>query len=521
MNAFLYLELHLLKNRFISTLKSPKQVLPYLIIGSIGAFPLLMLYTLGFSPVEPPFTALSIKPTLFSFMAVTMWILVFYSVTGNALVFSLPEIDFLFPSPVGRRTILLNRIISEYGGYAALAFLVIGFLLWVLSLAFVFSVWHRLIFLWMAVTLLMVCAFNVGWLIVLLGSNLSELKYSRLKIVVIGICLVIVGIFLLAVHQKTAAGAELTDAALSVLNSTVMRVAMAPATLAADMAVTWKVSFSVAAKILGLLLVDFVTLGAVLSVKSHFYEASEAISRKRWMLRKKVYAKEVVVSESFARRMFKIHPFGVGSTALVWKNLASALRDIRNLAAVGALAAFYFIYSYILGESSMFFAIPLALIAANNLRWDLREDIRRIEIIKLVPESNWRIILSEIAVPSVLAMAVSYTFLIVSFLAFPIRGLEAELFWFSLAFLPLFCIITTALCNVAVLYYPPQTDSQMLSTVVGLILAGVVFTPLLVLIILVHGIYSILLALLAYGIVAFFFLKLLERKYRLFEIVSG
>lgn len=521
MNAFLYLELHLVKNRFISTLKSPKQVLPYLIIGSICAFPLLMLYSLGLPPMEPPFTALSIKPTLFSFMAITMWILVFYSVTGNALVFTLPEIDFLFPSPRGRKTILFNRMITEYGVYTALAFLVIGFLLWALSLTFVFSVWHRFIFLWMAVTLLMVFAFNVGWLIVLLGSTLSELRYSRLKTVVIGIFLVVIGIFLLAVYQEVSAGAELTDAALSVLNSTVMRVMMAPAALAADVAVAWKVSFSVMAKILGLLLVDIITLGTVLSVKSHFYETSEAISRKRWMVRKKAYAKEVVVSESFARRMFKIHPFGVGSTALIWKNLASALRDIRNLGAVSALAAFYFIYSYILGESSVFFALPLALIAANNLRWDLREDIRRVEIIKLVPESNWRIVLSEITVPSVLAMVVSYAFLIVSFLAFPIHGAEAGLFWFSLAFLPLFCIITTTLCNVAVLYYPPQTDSQILSTVVGLILAGVVFTPLLVLIILVHGVYSILLALLAYGIVAFFFLKLLERKYRLFEIVSG
>jgi ABC-2 type transport system permease protein len=521
MNAFLYLELNLIKNRFISTLKSPKQVIPYLVIGLIGAFPLLMLYAIGLPPMEPPFTASSIKPTVFSSMTITLWIMVFFSVTGNALVFTLPEIDFLFPSPLGRKTILLNRIMTEYASYSAFIFVIVGFLMWVLSLAFVFSVWHRLIFLWMAVTLLMVFAFNVGWLVVLLGSTLSELKYSRLKTVVIGIVLVVIGIFLLAVYQKTSEGAELTEAALSVLNSAGLRVVMAPATLAADVAITWKVTPFVIAEISGLLLVDIITLGAVLSVKSHFYETSEAISRKRWMMRKKVYAKEVVVSESFARRMFKIHPFGAGSTVLIWKNLASALRDIRNLGAVSALAAFYFIYSYILGESSVVFALPLALIAANNLRWDLREDIRRVEIIKLVPEPNWRIVLSEIAVPSLLAMAVSYAFLIASFLAFPIHGLDAELFWFSLPFLPLFCIITTILCNLAVLYYPPQTESQMLSTVVGLILTGVVFTPLLVLILLVHGVYSILLALLAYGIVAFFFLKLLERKYRLFEIISG
>ncbi|MBU7023959.1 MAG: hypothetical protein HXS40_07300, partial [Theionarchaea archaeon] len=518
---FLYLGLHLIKNMFTSTLKSPKHVLLFLVIGSIGAFPLLMLYSLGLPPTEPPFTALSIKPTLFSFMAATMWIMMFYSITSNALVFTLSEIDFLFPSPVGRKTILLNRIVTEYAGYAAFIFLVMGFLLWIFSLAFVFSVWHRLLFMWMAVTLLMVFAFNVGWLIVLFGSNLSELKYSRLKTVVIGICFIVIGLFLLAVYQKTSAGAELTDAALSVLNSTGLRVVMAPATLAADVAIAWKVSPFVVAEILGLLLVDIITLGAVLSVKSHFYETSEAISRKRWMVRKKALAKEVVVSESFARRMFRIHPFGIGSTVLIWKNLTSALRDIRNLGAVCAVAAFYFIYSYILGESSMFFALPLALIAASNLRWDLREDIRRVEIIKLVPESNWRIVLSEIAVPSVLAMAVSYAFLIVSFLAFPIQGLEAELFWFSLTFLPLFCVITTTLCNLAVLYYPPQTESQMLSTLIGLILTGVAFAPLLVLIILANGVYSILLALLAYGIIAFFFLKLLERKYRLFEIVSG
>ncbi|MBU7014992.1 MAG: hypothetical protein HXS43_09205 [Theionarchaea archaeon] len=521
MNAFLYLGLHLVKNRFISTAKSPKQVIPFLVIGVIAAFPLLTLYTLGLPPTEPPFTALSIKPVLFSFMAITMWVLVFYSITGNALVFSLPEIDFLFPSPLSRRTILLNRTLIQYALHAALAFVSGGFLFWVFSFAFMFNVWHRLVFSWIALTLLMVFAFNLGWLIVLLGSNLSELKYSRLKTVVIGTCLVVVGLFLAGVYQETVRGTELSDAALSVLNSTVMRAAMAPAVLAVDVALAWKISFSVIAKILGLLFVDAVTLGAVLSVKSHYYEASEAISRKQWTLRKKAYAKEVVVSESFARKMFKIRPFGVGSTALIWKNLTSALRDIRNLGAVSALAAFYFIYSYILGESSVFFSIPLALIAANNLRWDLREDIRRVEIIKLIPESNWRIILSEIAVPSVLAMAVSYAFLITSFLAFPMRGTDAELFWFTLVFLPLFCIIATTLCNVAVLYYPPQTESQMLAAVIGLILTGVVFAPLLVIIIMVHGIDSILLALLAYGIIAFFSLKLLERKYGLFEIVSG
>ncbi|MBU7021930.1 MAG: hypothetical protein HXS41_12795 [Theionarchaea archaeon] len=521
MNAFLYLGLHLVKNRLISTVKNPKQVIPFLVIGLVGAFPLLTLYTLGLPPTDLPFTALSINPALFSFMGITLWLMVFYSITGNALVFSLPEIDFLFPSPLSRRTILLNRTLTQYAVHAALAFVSAGFLFWVLSLAFVFSVWHRLVFSWIAFTLLMILAFNLGWLIVLLGSNLSELKYSRLKTVVGGIWLVVIGIFLAAVYQEMVKGAELSDAALSVFNSTVMRAAMAPAALAVDVAVVWKISLSVIAKILGLLLIDVVTLGAVLSVKSHYYEASEAISRKRWILQKKAYAKEVVVSESFARKMFKIRPFGMGPTALIWKNLISALRDIRNLGAVSALAAFYFIYSYILGESSVVFSIPLALIAANNLRWDLREDIRRVEIIKLIPESNWRIILSEIAVPSVLAMAVSYAFLITSFLAFPMHGIEAELFWFSLVFLPLFCIIATALCNVAVLYYPPQTESQMLATVIGLILTGVVFAPLLVLILIVQGFYSILLALLAYGIIAFFSLKLLERKYRLFEIISG
>ncbi|MBU7001351.1 MAG: hypothetical protein HXS51_11335, partial [Theionarchaea archaeon] len=122
MNAFLYLGLHLVKNRLISTVKNPKQVIPFLVIGLVGAFPLLTLYTLGLPPTDLPFTALSINPALFSFMGITLWVMVFYSVTGNALVFSLPEIDFLFPSPLSRRTILLNRTLTQYAVHAALAF---------------------------------------------------------------------------------------------------------------------------------------------------------------------------------------------------------------------------------------------------------------------------------------------------------------------------------------------------------------------------------------------------------------
>ena len=527
MKTLMYLNVHILKNTLVKTLKNPRQIVPALFIALLFGFPLVTLFTIDVPKTAPPYTTETVKPIIFSFFTFITWMTVINSATKNTLVFSLSEIDFLFPSPLKRKTILLNRMSINYVKLAVQYLGIDVFILFLFSIMYEFSFFPRILFFWLATLLAMIFASNLGGIVSLVSSHLSELKRSRNRKIIIIVFLLFVGILSGYTAWYTTQGVPVTEALVKALNSSVVRILMYPMAAASDVAVAWKLTLDTGVKMLFLAGLCIVTTFGVLSVETHFYEASEVVSREVWESVHKLRRQEVVVSESFVRKMFKIQPFGRGSTALAWKNLVGMIRDIRSLLPTIFMAIFLFFMMFFRGGeffSALFFLFFLVFITSGYIRWDFREDLRRIEIIKLIPDSNFRIVLSEIAVPAAFSVVVSYIFLGITFFAFPDAESKVLLTVFSLCALPLFSVIMVTIANLSALYYPPQTNSQAIPGILSLIFMVVVLTPSLLLMVffLVLGklhIGLILVLLLNLG-VALTLLNLLARKYRIFDLTA-
>ena len=530
MRDLLYLNVHLLKNQVMNTLKNPRQVIPALFMFVLFSFPLVTFYSLDIPRIAPPYTTETAKSAIFSFLTFITWITVIHSTTKNTLVFSLPEIDFLFPSPVKRRTILLNRISISYLKMSIQYLGIAAFLLFVFSIIYGIAFWPRILFLWTAVLLTLIFASNLGNIVSLVSSHLSELKRSRNKRIFIGAALIFVGIISGYTIKYIIEGIPPLEAVTNTLNSSFVRVLMYPMAAASDVAVTWRFTSITGLKILFLGILCAATTWGVLSVETHFYEASEVTSREMWESVQKLRRQEVVVSESFVKRMRKVNPFGRGATALIWKNLVGMIRDIRTLLPTVFMAILLFVIMVIRGGTSdffsaLFFLFFLVFITTGYVRWDFREDLRRIEIIKLIPDSSLKIVLSEIAVPTLFSTFLSYAFLVMTFAAFPGTTSKIILTGFSVVALPLFSLMMVTILNLSALYYPPQTENQIVPGILSMIFTFIVLIPSFfvgVIFFVMKRMYTgLVLVLILNVVIAFVLLKLLERKYKIFDITSS
>jgi hypothetical protein len=527
MNALLYLNLQLLKNRIIVFVKTPKHIIPTIILFSIFIFPMIAIHSLDVPTMEPPYTSETVKPIIFSFLTFIIWVNIIQATTKDTLIFSLPEIDFLFPSPLKRKMILLNRILTGYLTSGAQFLGLIGFILFIFSTVFIFSLWRRLFFMWSGIVLALIFTSNLGGIISLISSHLPEMNRSRNRNILIGIVMGFLAIIGGSIIWYMNQGLSVLDAMRTVLNSVVMRALMYPLAIASDISVAWRFTPLLFLKMLLLITLCGVTLGIILSIEAHFYEASEASSRELWQSLEKVKRQEIIVSESFAKRMKTIAPFGRGATTLIWKNLTGLFRDIRNVIPTIILACFFFLMTLIRGFQddfifSLIFLFFIALITSNNIRWDLREDLRRIEIIKLIPDSNFRIITSEITTPILFSTFICYIFLVLNYIIYPPSPDKGLLTGFAIGALPLFSLVIVAISNLSVLYYPPQTNTQLIPSLLSILGMIVVITPSAVILLLFYLMdrlfLGLILMLLINVLSAFILLKVLAWKYRTFDL---
>jgi hypothetical protein len=531
MKALLYLNVHLLKNSILQFLKNPKIVVPGVFMAVLFSIPLIVLYTFELPQFPFPYTTETVKPILFSFFSFITWVTIIHSTTKSTLVFSLSEIDFLFPSPLTRKIILLNRLLINYlkigGQYLALG----GVMLFIFSSLFDFAFWPRILFLWVALVLIMIFASNIGDLISLMSSHYSELSRKRnRRIIVMGAVVLVGGIFFY-VYWLTSQGIPLINAVLQALNSSIVRAVMYPMAAAADIAVAWHFTSLLGIKILFLTLLCIGTIIGVLSVETHFYEASETTSREIWQSVQKMRQQDVVVSESFIKKIQKmrtIKPFGTKATALIWKNLVGLLRDVRTLIPTVTMAAIFFVIMVVRGGefySAVFLLFFMVFITSGYIRWDFRQDLRRIEIIKLVPDSNFKIVVSEIAVPCIVSTLISYCFLIVTYCMFPSVEFKVLLTVFSLVGIPLFSVIMVSILNLSALYYPPHTTNQAIPGILSMVGMMIVITPSILLgmiFLTLNLVYAGLAAVLLVNVVtAVVILKILARKYRTFDSTTA
>jgi hypothetical protein len=95
----------------------------------------LVMYSGGVAPRQPNFGALQainldiIEMLLFVVLSVGCVIMIYNAFSSGALIFSIAHIDFLFPTPISRKQVLLIQLIKDYikyGVYVTFLYFIIG-----------------------------------------------------------------------------------------------------------------------------------------------------------------------------------------------------------------------------------------------------------------------------------------------------------------------------------------------------------------------------------------------------------
>ena len=484
--ALLYLQLCSSANRLasqIKRLKKPKYLAGFLVGGAYFYFYFFRyLFRVG-RPVRAnlPDVPLEFTGGFESLAAVLVLILILFKwilpSDRAALAFTEAEVTFLFPAPIGRRTLIHFKLLKSQA----------GILFTTLLMAFLSNRFgqrgHAVLHL-------------VGWWMVLSTLNLHSLgaSFVRTKLLDRGvthwqrrlaIALVIVAavafICLWAVRSiPPPTNADLADvrSLWAYLRQTLesgpavyllfpFRLMVRPF-LARDVS-TFLAALAPAAAIL---IAHYLW---VIYSNVAFEEASVDLARKRAELISSARQGTLQAGRRKPKREpFRLDPIGPIPVALLWKNLIAA-GSMFTLRMWIILAFAFGVPALVFGFNSsgskappvvgMLLAMALfwSLLAGPQiLRQDFRQDLRVADMLKLYPLAGWRVVLGELLGPAAILSAVQWLLLLFGAIALSYgsdgTGIPASA-RFSVAFgaalvLPMLNLVSLLIPNASVLLFP-------------------------------------------------------------------
>ena len=424
MKPLLYLEYRQFINSLKNTLRSPKRLIPALVIGA-SVFAWFMNTALMMSGASRPghlgwatpsiaaHVQQLIKSGSFLFLCFGTLVIVFQAFSTGSLVFSLAHIDFLFPTPIPRRSVLLIKLLRDYLKYA----------LWV---AFFVTFTGAPIMLALNGTLypyglVSIAAFTAYVLFVINLAHTVNIVftfgYERLKqagnLIKLVLGIAFVSAILVGVYQFASSG----DSYFSLVwaaNSPVIRTIFAPADWCSTLILAPLLrSISDAEKIqLGLLWVLAIgTFALLMSRKENIYEPSLGVSVRTTRLQQAMRSGDAtavrvqMLQEKGTKRagLLVIPPFGRGAAALLWKNLLIRYRmSWVQLVLVLILPAVVVIaiqrtlgVNKIILPNLPFVLIYMAFLMSITVQPQVRAELKHANILKSMPISAWKVMLVQ------------------------------------------------------------------------------------------------------------------------------
>lgn len=423
MTPLLYLELRQLINSIKNTTRSPRRLIPVLIMGAwlVSLFIRgIMAYTTGQSST-PNFSALGaiptelIEPGVFLFMSIGSVLVMYGAFSSGMMVFSVAHIDFLFPTPISRRTVLLIKLAKDYikyGFYVAFFFMFIGYP--------VFGIVGVQLMPWglvsiAAVTALLVIVINLAHTInIIFTFGFERMKQAELvlRAVLIGVP---VSALAIGIYQYLRTGDTFTSIILAA-DSPVMRVVFAPARWTARLFLAPLVGVTTEELVSLLFLVSLALISflVLLGRRENIYEPALGVSVKyqarRAAMRSGDYAgmRTDALREKGARRAGgpAIPPFGQGAMAVLWKSLllryrlsATQLAMMLILPVVIVAVIIHTVRSMSL-DTSVLHMLPLTLlylvwILSMMAPGEMRSELKQANILKSMPIAAWKIMLAQ------------------------------------------------------------------------------------------------------------------------------
>jgi hypothetical protein len=484
--ALLYLEFHSRLNRLRSRLRRLRQ--PKYLLGAIvgGAYFCYYFFWVlmgrrqagrGALPVSPGQGELveGLAALVFLVVLLLMWV---FPRERAALNFSEAEVAFLFPAPVGRRTLINFKLLKSQTAI-------------LLSALFM-----TLIRPWGGGNFL--CRY-VGWWVVLTTMNLHTLGSSFTRTLLLdrgvsnwqrrllflgGAGVAALGVVLWArkalppppVLDMTQGLSELTNYARQILESGPLPWLLAPfrwvvAPMFATGAREFCVALGPALALIGLqywwvIRSDVAFEEASIELSRKFAERMAAARSGNWQAMNK--------PKKGKRPPFELRPQGWPAVAIFWKNLISAGHFFTGRAwfwLLGALIVTGVGMQHGGGRSGVgvmisFIALMLVFMSLawgpQVLRHDFRQDLPAADVLKMYPMAAWQVVLGEVLAPAAILIGAQWLLLLVAGLFFTSEpnGPVVPVLWrisFGLAaalVLPFVDLIALLLPNAAALLFP-------------------------------------------------------------------
>lgn len=508
LKPLLYLELRQLINSIKNTARSPKRLIPMLIFGAwifSSMIQSLLIMSGNISSNSPRFDLLQqininmIETGVFLFFAIGSVLVLYSAFSSGIMIFSLAHIDFLFPTPISRRSVLIVKLLRDYvkyGFYVAFFFMIIG--------SPIFGALHVSIIPWgfisiAAVLALLLFVVNLAHTInIVFTFGFERLKQAGLmiKAALVAALLVLIGY---GIYQYITTGDSYASL-LSAANSPIGNIIFAPAKwtailfLAPLLGVTSDGWINLI-MLWGLAAGSFLLL---LSRRENIYEPSLGVSvkyaKKRQAMRSGDYSSVRIsdLQEKGTRRAsgFHVPPFGRGAVALVWKNLLLKYRVSRAQAAlmiVMPLVAIYMVQRFV-GPKDRFMLqyLPFGLlyiiwILSMTAQAEMRSELKQANILKSMPIAAWKVILAQ-NISAVAYLTAGVAAFAVSIWAF-IPETRPDLLLLCSISAPFFAFANVSAMSISSILYPDMRDisQNYIFGMVGFLLIAIAALPTLVL----------------------------------------
>lgn len=514
MKPLIYLELRQFVNSVKNTARSPKRLIPTLLIGAwIAAWFLQsLLFFTGHGSIDPAASLpiseslaeqrTLIETALFLVLSVGSVMVMYGAFSSGLMVFSVAQIDFMFPTPISRRKVLLVKLIRDYSKYV---FWVVFVFMFVGSP--MFRSVQASIFPWgivsiAAVVALLVLVVNVAHTInVVFTFGYEKLRQARLLIkaalVVIPSSAAAYWLFLFAKSHDSLASL------ISAGNSPVMNGIFAPARWCAELCLAPLVGVTPDEWMHFWLLWALAggSLALLLSRRENIYEPSLGISVKFAKRRRMASARSFAdlrveaLREKGAKHVkgVAIPAFGLGATAFLWKNLLLRHRIHRSQIIYMLLAPLLIVclIGRFVTEPSLARYVPglmiyIVWILSMMAQTEMRNDLKYANTVKSMPIAAWKIMSAQIA-GSVLYLA-GGTALFSLYLWMLLPPARGEVLVACAVASPFIGFANISASTISGLLYPETRDfaQNYLCGMIGFLMSSIAMAPTVVLSLVTH-----------------------------------
>lgn len=510
MRPLIYLEVRQFVNSVKNTVRSPKRLIPTLMMGAWvvawliqslvflaggpaptsgpGAFPL---------PVQMTAEAVEIiRLVVFLALSIGSVIVMYGAFSSGLLVFSVAHIDFLFPTPISRRKVLLIKLLKDYlkyGFWVAFFFMFagspmlsrmhIGFLPWgLVSIG--------------AVVALLLTLVNVAHTINIVFTFGFE-RLRRAGMLIKALLILVPATFVVyAIYQYVTTGGSYASLLLAA-NSPVVGVLFAPTRWCADLflAPLLGVTSEEWTRFVLLWLMAVGSAVLLFSRKENVYEPSLGISaraaKRKAMMGARNYAdlRQEALREKGAKHagVSVIPPFGEGATAFVWKNLVLRYRVYRGQIIFMAILPLVVVYAIRRFVPDQDFAryVPFAMvyivwILSMAAQAEMRAELRYANTVKSMPIAAWKVVFAQVM--SSVAYMTSGLALFAFYLAVLVPASRGPILWSCLIAAPSVGFATIPGALIASLMYPDAKDmaQNYLCGMLGFLLSSLAVIPTVV-----------------------------------------